>query len=851
MELLITNLKNYRLTLYKGDAVVRNQSKIFALIGTRISSIPPQYHGLLANGRFIGTALEESIVWETNVFHSSPVPLSNLEGEERAYYEAILTNALACYTQVLAQASDDVRSMLFAAISYHSLEKVFCADGKVVIAEWGMSPVQHTNVVRLPYVVDLQSDVQSASVVSKNEVLTPLEQEFDKDDVAEDDVNAAVEGINEVDAAVDQTNTDMSTSHIGTEPTTAQANLNNKKKQETGNAKFGGLNVDYRPYEERKSAWKKCLWGLSVFALCVLLMGILLDACSSPMKTVLPVSPSIDSTDVVLSEDSLTYVASTRLLLLLTEEGVCMEDFVRDFRAIYKDEKTYVLSNPDEMFNRITLTLPENEREELTQKLPRQFEKYGLEIIPETMYRTSKMSDDPFLQDVDKRWYFDQCEVFDAWDITMGASDIVVAVIDDGFDLNHPELKGKTVNPYNAVLHNTNVFASASGHGTHVASTAVGNANNGEGISGIAPGCRLMPIQVGDAQGNMSTSAVIDAVTYAINQGADVVNMSLGMYFGPQVQFLPKHVQRNMRNNMFLQEERIWNHLFSVAYRKNVTFVLAGGNENIMIGIDPMSRSQYTIKVSAVQPNKTKAQFSNYGDYSSVSAPGVSIFNAVPNNRYVAMDGTSMAAPIVTGGCALLKSKNRNLTPTEMSQILRDTGIPSMSDVGPIVNFAKALSVDARPDDDCDEISKRYQELLAELEQLKREHPDCIMPPDTMVIPEDLTIADLMGKWKSTTSLYNNSEQEVVLYFTFNGTNTGLFEAVEPDGDVFSAPLAVEVRDDVIYINQIRDATSATSSVAYNPYTFELKPDKKRQAEGVGKNKVDKANIIRFKLVKI
>ena len=90
-----------------------------------------------------------------------------------------------------------------------------------------------------------------------------------------------------------------------------------------------------------------------------------------------------------------------------------------------------------------------------------------------------------------------------------------------------------------------------------------------------------------------------------------------------------------------------------------------------------------------------------------------------------------------------------------------------------------------------------------------------------------------------------------VLYFTFNGTNVGLFEAVEPDGDVFSAPLAVDVRDDVIYINQMRDATSATSTGAYNPYTFELKPDKKRQAEGVGKNKVDKANIIRFKLVKI
>lgn len=847
MELLITNLKNYRLTLYKGDAVVRNQSKILALIGTRVSSIPSQYHGLLANVRFTGTALEESIVWETNVFHSSPVPLSKLEGEERVYYEEILANALACYTQIFAQASDDVRNMLFAAISYHSLEKVFCADGKVVIAEWGMSPVMHTNIVRLPYSIDLneKEDITSFSggnVNGGHNSSTDNEEKDEDDTIKLEDTDVSQDVVEEEDDILDKLAEGKN-----------DAILEHTRGQKSTDSENVISNVEHADDNVPSSTplWRKWMYGVSAIALLALLCGVILDACSSPMKTVLPVSPSIDSTDVVLSEDSLTYVASTRLLLLLTEEGVQMEDFVRDFRAIYKDEKTYVLSNPDEMFNRITLTLPENEREELTEKLPRQFEKYGLEIIPETMYRTSKMSDDPFLLDLDKRWYFDQCEVFDAWDITMGASDIIVAVIDDGFDLSHPELKGKIVNPYNAVLHNTNVFASASGHGTHVASTAVGNANNGEGISGIAPGCRLMPIQVGDAQGNMSTSAIIDAVTYAINQGADVVNMSLGMYFGPQVQFLPKYVQRNMRNSMFLQEERIWNHLFSVAHRQNVTFVLAGGNENIMIGIDPMSRSQYTIKVSAIQPNKVKAQFSNYGDYSSVSAPGVGIFNAVPNNRYVAMDGTSMAAPIVAGGCALLKSKDRDLTSMEMTQILRETGIPSMSEVGPIVNFAKALSVDTKPDDRCDEISKRYQELLAELEQLRREYPDCIIAPDTMVIPEDLTIDDLMGKWKSTTSLYNNSEQEVVLYFTFNGTNTGLFEAVEPDGDVFSAPLAVEVRDDVIYINQIRDATSTTNNVAYNPYTFELRPDKKRQAEGLGKNKVDKANIIRFKLVKI
>lgn len=560
-------------------------------------------------------------------------------------------------------------------------------------------------------------------------------------------------------------------------------------------------------------------------------------------------APDLDSSQVVLSSDSLRYVASNRLLLLITNKETTIDEFEKAFHQKYNDEQ-YILSNPDTIVGRVTLTLPAKEREAMEEKLPNEFAKFGLVVIPETIYKNSYESNDPDLGDSNKRWYFEECAVFDAWDVTMGSENIVVAIIDDGFDLNHPELQGKIVKPYNAVYHTSNVTPSPSGHGTHVAATAVGNADNNLGICGIAPKCKLMPIQVGDSQGTMTTSAILDAVVYAISNGADVVNMSLGMSFGPFVQFAPLYIQKNFRANMFLQEERVWEHLFNIAHQHNVTFVLAGGNENCLIGLDPMQRSQNTIKVSAVQPDETKASFSNYGDMSTVSAPGVRIFNAIPGNRYTYMDGTSMAAPIVTGGCALLKSRDSNLSVTDLTQILRQTGKQGPSNVGPIVNFAKALNTEYYDSDDCEAINERYLELLNELEELRRNHPGCIQKPDTMSIPENISVEQLTGRWKSTTTLINEQEQDVVIYFTFNGTSIAKLDIIEPNGDDYSANLNISISNDQVYIDQTEPARNSSTGKGYNPYKFVLKPNPNRKANGNAKNKVESANMFTFNLIK-
>ena len=116
-----------------------------------------------------------------------------------------------------------------------------------------------------------------------------------------------------------------------------------------------------------------------------------------------------------------------------------------------------------------------------------------------------------------------------------------------------------------------------------------------------------------------------------------------------------------------------WDELFKYADKKNVTCVIAAGNNNILTGFDPFQRSRYTIKVGAVNEILMKANFSNFGDYTTIYAPGVSIYSAKPNSSFELLDGTSMAAPIVSGAIALLKSQNANISNLEIIKRLKST----------------------------------------------------------------------------------------------------------------------------------------------------------------------------------
>lgn len=822
MELSSSNIRDFKLTICEGRIVVRSQSRIIGLLGVRENRIPEQYLGLLAIPIFYGSGANEEIIWTTDRFTSSPARLSELSDDKQKYYRIILDSALQSYADAIVDAQEDVKRLLYAAITYISDSSIFCGDDRVVITEWGVTPLTGREVIGMPIGIE-------------NEQIDPDEKESDK--------NVGKADYEEPD------NQSLESSRNNDNDDNPSIPDKNAKSEMTeyGNKHSG----------DRKK--RKVLYYIiaALIIAAVTIVCILVNSCSSPMKTVLPTTPELNPEDISLSKDSVNYIVSNRLILMVTAEDTSLESFVGEFRKDYPDQSRYLLSSPDSLLRRITLTLPENERETLEQELPVKYNRFGLLVIPEAMYKTSStVTNDPDLQVQDKRWYFDECGVFDAWDVTMGDPDIIIAIIDDGFDLEHPELQGRAYKPFNAVNHTSNITPSPGGHGTHVASTAIGNADNGTGIAGIAPKCRFMPIQVGDNSGNMSSSAIIDGVLYAIANGADVVNMSLGMYFGPNVQYMPPYLQNNIRNFYFKQEEQMWNQIFNMARQNDVTFILAGGNENILIGIDPMSRSNATIKVSAIGEGRSKASFSNYGDLSTVSAPGVHIYNAVPGNAYTFMDGTSMAAPIVTGGCALLKSYDKSLSTSEMANILRATGNTSIGPVGPTVNFANALQ---QKDDEeiiieaptCSDINRRYAELLVELEQLRREHSGCILQPDTMAIPVNVTLDNLKGRWKSTTAIQNSSNEQVVIYFTFNGTNKGRLDVVEPSGRQYTATLNLKINHDIIYIDQEAPATSSSYSGGYNPYKFIIRPNRQRNAEGKANSKVEAYNAFNFSLVRI
>lgn len=884
IELRKTSLQSFHLSLWDGEHVVRNGRRIFGILETRYAAIPPQYRGLLAEPVFGGDVADEFVIWYSDAFESEPVQLSTLYGQEKERYKAILQEAITFYTQAIASAPGNIPEMMKGTITYHSEDTIYCANDKVVITEWGMcskkNPVLHT-LLSIDYNEKKCDYNQSAGNLLTSDLIEVKEENNESDTVGEWEKRTGIsgDGRNENFGNEDIDNSkitdDNNRSHIvDDEGKNEKDNLQNNgqnrtidssddKENQTGSGSSGSeVSVQVEAKPSQKSFFRrfyKLMLVLLLLLLIILVICMVKSCRSNPLSGLPAVSPPLTYEDIGLSPDSLTEEANDRVIILILSGG-SLSDFVRDFRRVYPDKDKYQLAGPDTVIPRLVFTMPKEEKQQIIEELPSKFPKYELEILPETIFRNLGMTNDPDMKDERKRWYFDMCGVFNAWDVTMGSEDVVVAVIDDGFDLSHPEIKNKVVKPYNAVQHNTNVFPSQVGHGMHVCATAVGLANNNDGIAGIAPKCRLMPVQVANEQGIMSTSAIIDAVLYALNQGADVVNMSLGMSFGPILQFMPSYMQKNIIANNFLPEERMWGRIFEMADRRNVTFVLAAGNENVLVGLDPMQRSLSTIKVSAVQPNRVKANFSNYGDYSTLSAPGVSIYNALPNGQYGFMDGTSMASPIVAGGVALLKSKNRNMETSEIVEVLERTGQRTVSDIGPIVNFAKALNAPRTDDkdnggiakeDECSAISKRYNDLLEELSRLKKEHPECCQNPDTLIIPVGLKVEDLKGCWMSTTRLYNQEEQDVVLYFYFYGTSKGKLEAVEPDKSKFSAPLSVSVKDDVIYIRQISEATSLRKEYNYSPYSFVCKPDRNRRADCKGQNLVNSVNKINFNLIRL
>jgi subtilisin family serine protease len=319
---------------------------------------------------------------------------------------------------------------------------------------------------------------------------------------------------------------------------------------------------------------------------------------------------------------------------------------------------------------------------------------------PNYVYRTLLTPNDPYFGDA---WHLQKISAPAAWDTTTGSTSVTVAVVDTGFEQAHGDLApniwtnpGETANGadddangkvddlhgWNFVSGNANP-EDDNGHGTHVGATAGARGNDAFGVPGVAWNAKLMPLKAANLLGQFTGDAIVDAFTYACGEGARIVNGSFGgSVLDPGIKA-------------------------AIDGCPAALFVFAAGNSGTDNDVAPKYPCAYDspniICVAATDDADVLASFSNFGAASvDLAAPGVDILGAYPPGDWAYADGTSAAAPQVSGAAALLASHRPLLTPVELRAALMNGvdkvgGLHGVVGVGGRLNVQKALTAPTTP----------------------------------------------------------------------------------------------------------------------------------------------------------
>lgn len=396
----------------------------------------------------------------------------------------------------------------------------------------------------------------------------------------------------------------------------------------------------------------------------------------------------------ILPDDPLMRKVVTNLVNVYCQDTVELKRMAKEFILEFPDDSITVSYYAEE-YKRIQFQVPPNRRDALMSNLKKDEDDVKF-VVDEWVITSSNLPSiptDPGYSDSDKSWFYKDIGLFAAWEYGFGNEDIIIAVIDDSFDPNHAELLDKFVKPWNVMDYNESVNSNFDMfHGTHVAGTVAGNLDNGVGISGVAPNCKIMPIQIADRNGNMTITSILDGIFYALKNDVDVINMSLGQEFD-HLAGLSLSEQKLLAKTIHNDEAEMWNEIYQIAEDEGVIIVQAAGNSSILASIDPMKRSKNSLIVGALDRSRKTANFSNVGEAVNVFAPGVEIYSSLPNNKMGPLQGTSMASPIVAGCVALIKSKKSDIGIAELIQIIKDTGEPVPGELGTLIRVDKILDI--------------------------------------------------------------------------------------------------------------------------------------------------------------
>jgi subtilisin family serine protease len=304
---------------------------------------------------------------------------------------------------------------------------------------------------------------------------------------------------------------------------------------------------------------------------------------------------------------------------------------------------------------------------------------------------TAVIPDDPYLP---SQWNLGQIEAFAAWEITTGSDRVVIAIVDSGIDLDHPELKDKIwTNPGETGVDTSGNDKATNdidddgngkiddvhgwdfvnwnrkpnkpqddfGHGTFVAGIAAAETDNGILIAGVSWGAEIMPVKVMNQNGETFHWDTASGIRYAANQGAKIINLSWSLYS----YINPEPLQAAI----------------SYAHDKGALIVAGSGDPNPK---DPIPRDAYqypaaldhVVSVAATDRYDERWSDSTYNDMVDVAAPGVDVFSFMPGEYYPRRwSSTGLAAAHVSGLAALIWSVNPNLTPDQVEGIIKSTAV--------------------------------------------------------------------------------------------------------------------------------------------------------------------------------